>query len=210
MADAAEAKPGDLILVVAGDLSTSRRALSELRLELGGRLGLRDKNTFKPLWVLDFPLLEQDKDTGGWVATHHPFTSWKKEDEHYFETDPGKIRANAYDLVINGVELSSGSIRIHDRGKQEKMFSSIGLTEENYKKKFEFILNAFEYGCSSTRWNCVRIRPLLLYRDSNEDYIRDYIAFPKNNAGRDTMLDTPSTLADEQLTELGIKVEENK
>lgn len=209
-AEATEARPGDLILVVAGDKSTSRRALSELRLELGNRLGLRDKNVYKPLWVLDFPLLEQDKDTGGWVATHHPFTSWKKEDEHYFETAPGKIRANAYDLVINGVELSSGSIRIHDRGKQEKMFSSIGLTKENYEKKFAFILNAFEYGApphGGIAFGFDRFCSIVI---SNEDYIRDFIAFPKNNAGRDTMLDTPSTLSDEQLTELGIKVEENK
>ncbi len=206
-ADAAEAKPGDLILVVAGDLATSRRALSELRLELGARLGLRDKTKYKPIWVLDFPLLEADKDTGGWVATHHPFTSWKKEDEHYFETDPGKIRANAYDLVINGVELSSGSIRIHDRSKQEKMFSSIGLTKENYEKKFAFILNAFEYGAPPHGGIAFGFDRFCSICVSNEDYIRDFIAFPKNNAGRDTMIDTPSTLSDEQLIELALKVE---
>ncbi len=206
-ADAAEAKPGDLILVVAGDLTTSRRALSELRLELGNRLGLRDKNVYKPLWVLDFPLLEADKDTGGWVATHHPFTSWKKEDEHYFETDPGKIRANAYDLVINGVELSSGSIRIHDRSKQEKMFSTIGLSKENYEKKFAFILNAFEYGAPPHGGIAFGFDRFCSICVANEDYIREFIAFPKNNAGRDIMMDTPSTLSDEQLKELGLKVE---
>ena len=206
-ADACEAKPGDLILVVAGDLATSRRALSELRLELGNRLGLRDKKVYKPLWVLDFPLLEADKDTGGFVATHHPFTSWKKEDEHYFETDPGKIRANAYDLVINGVELSSGSIRIHDRSKQEKMFNAIGLTKENYEKKFAFILNAFEYGAPPHGGIAFGFDRFCSICVSNEDYIRDFIAFPKNNAGRDTMIDTPSTLSDEQLKELGLKVE---
>ncbi|HTB31715.1 MAG TPA: aspartate--tRNA ligase [Bacteroidia bacterium] len=209
-ADTAEAKPGDLILVVAGDLATSRRALSELRLELGGRLGLRDKKVYKPLWVLDFPLLEADKDTGGWVATHHPFTSWKKEDEHYFETDPGKIRANAYDLVINGVELSSGSIRIHDRAKQEKMFNAIGLTKENYEKKFAFILNAFEYGAPPHGGIAFGFDRFCSICVSNEDYIRDFIAFPKNNAGRDTMIDTPSTLSDEQLKELGLKIDITK
>ncbi len=209
-ADAAEAKPGDLILVVAGDKATSRRALSELRLEMGNRLALRDKNIYKPLWVLDFPLLEADKDTGGWVATHHPFTSWKAEDEHYFETDPGKIRANAYDLVINGVELSSGSIRIHDRAKQEKMFSTIGLSKEDFEKKFAFILNAFEYGApphGGIAFGFDRFCSIVI---SNEDYIREYIAFPKNNAGRDTMIDTPSTLSEEQLMELALKVEEKK
>jgi aspartyl-tRNA synthetase len=206
-ADATEAKPGDLILVVAGDLATSRRALSELRLEMGNRFGLRDKKMYKPLWVLDFPLLEADKDTGGYVATHHPFTSWKKEDEHYFDTNPGKIRANAYDLVINGVELSSGSIRIHDRSKQERMFNAIGLTKENYEKKFAFILNAFEYGAPPHGGIAFGFDRFCSICISNEDYIRDFIAFPKNNAGRDTMIDTPSTLSDEQLKELGLKVE---
>ena len=130
-AEAAEAKPGDLILVVAAVMPVARRALCELRLEMGTRLGLRDKKVYNPLWVLDFPLLEQDKETGRWMACHHPFTSWKKEDEHYFETDElGKIRANAYDLVINGVEIGGGSIRIHDRKKQEKMFNTIGLSKE--------------------------------------------------------------------------------
>jgi aspartyl-tRNA synthetase len=206
-ADATEAKPGDLILIVAGDTATSRRALSELRLELGARLGLRDKKAYKPLWVLDFPLLEADKE-GGWVATHHPFTSWKAEDEHYFGTpDMGKIRANAYDLVINGVELSSGSIRIHDRAKQEKMFNAIGLTKESYEKKFAFILNAFEYGAPPHGGIAFGFDRFCSIAIANEDYIRDFIAFPKNNAGRDTMIDTPSTLSDEQLKELALKVE---
>jgi aspartyl-tRNA synthetase len=206
--DATEAKPGDLLLVVAGEKSVSRRALSELRLEMGNRFGLRDKNVYKPLWVLDFPLLEPDKNIGGWVATHHPFTSWKKEDEHFFETDPGKIRANAYDLVINGVELSSGSIRIHDRNKQEKMFRTIGLSKEDYEKKFAFILNAFEYGAPPHGGIAFGFDRFCSIAISNEDYIRDFIAFPKNNAGRDTMIDTPSTISEEQLKELGIRVEE--
>ncbi len=205
-AEAAEAKPGDLLLVVSGDKATSRRALSELRLEMGNRLGLRDKNVYKPLWVLDFPLLEQDKETGRWVACHHPFTSWKKEDEHYFETAPGEIRANAYDLVINGVELSSGSVRIHDRGKQEKMFQAIGLSKEEWEKKFSFILNAFEYGAPPHGGIAFGFDRFCSICISNEDYIRDFIAFPKNNAGRDTMMDTPATINEEQLKELGIQV----
>ena len=209
-AEATEAKPGDLILVVSGATAIARRALCELRLELGNRLGLRSKDVFKPLWVLDFPLLEQDKETGKWVACHHPFTSWKKEDEQYFETAPGKIRANAYDFVLNGVELSSGSIRIHDKTKQEKMFNAIGLSREEFEKKFSFILNAFEYGApphGGIAFGFDRFCSMIV---SNQENIRDYIAFPKNNAGRDTMIDTPSTISEEQLKEVGIRIESDK
>ncbi len=206
-AEAAEAKAGDLILLVSGELTVARRALSELRLEMGDRLGLRNKDVYKPLWVLDFPLLEKDKDSGGWVACHHPFTSWKSEDEQYFETAPGKIRANAYDFVLNGVELSSGSIRIHDRKKQEKMFAAIGLTKEETETKFSFILNAFEYGApphGGVAFGFDRFCSMIV---SGQENIRDFIAFPKNNAGRDTMIDTPSSISDAQLKELGIGIE---
>jgi len=206
-AEAAEAKAGDLILVVSGDTAIARRALCELRLELGTRLGLRDKKVYAPLWVLDFPLLEQDKETGRWMACHHPFTSWKNEDEHYFDTDPAKIKANAYDLVINGVEIGGGSIRIHDRKKQEKMFAAIGMSKEQYEKQFAFILNAFEYGAPPHGGIALGLDRLSSMTIANEEYIREYIAFPKNNAGRDMMMDSPSTISEEQLKELGIKVD---
>ncbi|HTB05324.1 MAG TPA: aspartate--tRNA ligase [Bacteroidia bacterium] len=206
-ADAAEAKPGDLILVVSGQWSVVRRALCELRLELGNRLGLRDKNVYNPLWVLDFPLLEQDTETGRWMACHHPFTSWKKEDEQYLNGDLGKIRANAYDLVINGVEIGGGSIRIHDRQKQEKMFQLIGLTKEEAEQKFAFILNAFEYGAPPHGGIALGLDRFSSMTISNEENIRDYIAFPKNNAGRDMMMDSPSMVDEKQLKELGIKID---
>jgi aspartyl-tRNA synthetase len=206
-ADAAEAKPGDLILVVSGQWSVVRRALCELRLELGNRLGLRDKNVYNPLWVLDFPLLEQDTETGRWMACHHPFTSWKKEDEQYLNGDLGKIRANAYDLVINGVEIGGGSIRIHDRQKQEKMFQLIGLTKEEAEQKFAFILNAFEYGAPPHGGIALGLDRFSSMTISNEENIRDFIAFPKNNAGRDMMMDSPSLVDEKQLKELGIKID---
>jgi aspartyl-tRNA synthetase len=206
-ADAAEAKPGDLILVVSGQWSVVRRALCELRLELGNRLGLRNKDTYNPLWVLDFPLLEQDTETGRWMACHHPFTSWKKEDEQYLNGDLGKIRANAYDLVINGVEIGGGSIRIHDRQKQEKMFQLIGLTKEEAEQKFAFILNAFEYGAPPHGGIALGLDRFSSMTISNEENIRDYIAFPKNNAGRDMMMDSPSMVDEKQLKELGIKID---
>ncbi len=206
-AEATESKPGDLILLISGELFVARRALSELRLEMGSRLGLRNKDVYKPLWVLDFPLLERDKETGGWMACHHPFTSWKVEDERFFETAPGQIRANAYDFVLNGVELSSGSIRIHDRKKQEKMFKAIGLSKEEAEQKFSFILNAFEYGApphGGIAFGFDRFCSMIV---SNQENIRDFIAFPKNNAGRDTMIDTPDGISDLQLKELGIRLE---
>jgi aspartyl-tRNA synthetase len=209
-AEAAEAKAGDLILVVSGETAIARRALCELRLELGTRLGLRDKKAYAPLWVVDFPLLEQDKETGRWMACHHPFTSWKKEDEHFFDTDLSKIHANAYDLVINGVEIGGGSIRIHDRQKQEKMFSTIGMSKEQYEKQFAFILNAFEYGAPPHGGIALGLDRLSSMTIANEEYIRDFIAFPKNNAGRDVMMDSPSTISEEQLKELGIKLDIKK
>ena len=207
-ADAAEAKPGDLILVVSGPLSVTRRALCELRLEMGTRLGLRGKNVYKPLWVLDFPLVEKDVENGTWTACHHPFTSWKKEDEQYFETgELAKIRANAYDLVINGVEIGGGSIRIHDRKNQEKMFKTIGLTQEEAEKKFAFILNAFEYGAPPHGGLAFGLDRFSSMTIANEESIREFIAFPKNNNGRDMMMDSPSTIDEKQLKELGIKLD---
>jgi len=206
-AEAAEAKPGDLILVVSGSPSISRRALCELRLELGTRLGLRDKNKYNPLWVVDFPLLEQDTETGRWMPCHHPFTSWKKEDEHYFETDKSKIRANAYDLVINGVEIGGGSIRIHDRAKQEKMFTTIGMSKQEAEQKFAFILNAFEYGAPPHGGLAFGLDRFCSMTIANEENIREFIAFPKNNAGRDMMMESPSQVSEEQLKELGIKLD---
>lgn len=207
-AEAAEAKAGDLILVVSGEPAIARRALCELRLELGTRLGLRDKKVYAPLWVVDFPLLEQDKETGRWVACHHPFTSWKKETEQYFDTDPAKIKANAYDLVINGVEIGGGSIRIHDRQRQEKMFRAIGMSKEQYEKQFAFILNAFEYGAPPHGGIALGLDRLSSMTISNEESIREFIAFPKNNMGRDMMMDSPSIISEEQLKELGIKLED--
>ncbi len=207
-ADAAEAKPGDLILVVSGSAAVTRRALCELRLEMGIRLGLRSKSDYKPLWVVDFPLLEEDKEAGRWNACHHPFTSWKKEDEHFFETgELGKIRANAYDLVINGVEIGGGSIRIHDRKNQEKMFNTLGLSKEEIELKFAFILNAFEYGAPPHGGLAFGLDRFSSMTIANEESIRDFIAFPKNNAGRDMMMDSPSIIDAAQLKELGIRVE---
>ncbi|MCI5057325.1 MAG: aspartate--tRNA ligase, partial [Flavobacteriales bacterium] len=202
-----DAKPGDLILVLAGDDASTRKALNELRLEMGTRLNLRDPNTFAPLWVIDFPLVEYDADSGRWHAMHHPFTSPKPEDVDKMESDPGAIRANAYDLVINGVELGGGSIRIHDRAIQEKMFKLLGFTKEEAEEQFGFLMNAFEYGAPPhggiafgfDRWVAIF---------GGSDSIRDYIAFPKNNSGRDVMIDAPSRIDNAQLDELGIGVNE--
>ncbi len=203
------AKPGDLILVLAGERELTLKALSELRLEMGNRLGLRDANTFKPLWVVDFPLLEWDDETKRFHAMHHPFTSPYKEDLELFRTDPGEVRAQAYDLVINGVEIGGGSIRIHDEGMQKQMFDNLGFTEEEARKQFGFLMSAFRYGAPPhggiafgfDRW-------VALF--AGIDSIRDVIAFPKNNAGRDVMIDTPSTIAEAQLEELSLKVSKQK
>lgn len=197
------ANPGDLLLVLSGDKEKTRSALSELRLKLGTDLGLRDKNTYNVLWVLDFPLLEWDQDTKRFYAMHHPFTSPKVEDIDKLETDPSSVRANAYDMVINGVEIGGGSIRIHDKTVQQRMFKVLGFTEEEAAKQFGFLMNAFEYGAPPHGGIAFGFDRLCALFGGSES-IRDYIAFPKNNSGRDVMIDSPSTISKEQLDELGI------
>ncbi|MDF1574972.1 MAG: aspartate--tRNA ligase [Bacteroidales bacterium] len=200
------ARPGDLILVLAGEQELTLKALSELRLEMGERLGLRDPNIFRPLWVVDFPLLEWDEETKRFHAMHHPFTSPYEEDLELFRTDPGKVRAKAYDLVINGVEIGGGSIRIHDEEMQKLMFDKLGFTGEEARKQFGFLMSAFRYGAPPhggiafgfDRW-------VALF--AGIESIRDVIAFPKNNAGRDMMIDTPSAISEDQLKELFLKVD---
>lgn len=200
-----EAKPGDLILILSGSTSGTRKALSELRLEMGNRLGLRSKEVYKPLWVLDFPLLEWDEDEKRWNAMHHPFTSWRTEDDAFMNTDPGKVKANAYDLVINGVEIGGGSIRIHNRDNQMRMFKALGLTKEDAEYKFGFILNAFEYGAPPHGGIAFGFDRFCSMTIANQENIRDFIAFPKNNMGRDMMLDAPSEIDEKQKKELGLK-----
>ena len=204
-ADACGATPGDLILVLSGDEKSTRKQLSELRLKMGEELGLRDRTVFVPLWVVDFPLLEWDEESQRFHAMHHPFTSPKREDIPLLESDPGAVRANAYDLVINGVEVGGGSIRIHDRATQQLMFTHLGFTEEEAQKQFGFLLEAFEYGApphGGIAFGFDRLCAIF----GGSDSIRDYIAFPKNNSGRDVMIDSPSTLAEAQLEELSIRV----
>ncbi len=204
-----DAEKGDLLLIISGDENQSRSALNELRLHLGSELGLRKKNTFAPLWVTDFPLLEWDEETERFHAMHHPFTSAKEEDKKLLATEPGKVRANAYDMVINGVEIGGGSIRIHNRAEQEKMLSLLGFSEEEAKAQFGFLMDAFEYGTPPHGGIALGFdRMCALFGGS--DSIRDYIAFPKNNAGRDVMIDAPSQIDDEQLKELGIALKANK
>ena len=198
-----EAVPGDLMLVLSGDIDHTRKALSELRLHLGDLLELRDKDTFAPLWVVDFPLLEWDEETQRYHAMHHPFTSPMAEDIPLLDTDPGKVRANAYDMVVNGVELGGGSIRIHNRDTQQSMFRHLGFSEAEAKSQFGFLMEAFEYGApphGGIAFGFDRLCALF----GGSDSIRDFIAFPKNNAGRDVMIDSPSVIAKEQLDELGI------
>lgn len=200
-----DASPGDLILILAGETNSTRKQLNELRLFMGERLGLRDRNNYAVLWVLDFPLLEWDEETKRFHAMHHPFTSALPEDLAMLDTDPGRVRANAYDLVINGTEIGGGSIRIHDRPTQEKMLGKLGFTTEEAKKQFGFLMEAFEFGApphGGIAFGFDRLCALF----GGVDSIRDFIAFPKNNAGRDTMIDTPSTISKEQLDELGIKL----
>jgi aspartyl-tRNA synthetase len=202
--DALSTQPGDLVLVLAGLTDKVRKQMNELRLEIGGRLGLRDKNTFAPLWVLDFPLLEWDEETERYHAMHHPFTSPKPEDIKLLETDPGAVRANAYDMVINGIEVGGGSIRIHDRELQSLMFKHLGFSPEEAQKQFGFLMDAFEFGApphGGLALGFDRLCSIFAGLDS----IRDVIAFPKNNSGRDVMIDSPSTIADSQLNELKIK-----
>jgi len=209
IAEAMGAKPGDLILILAGGSKKTLSALCELRLEMGTRLGLRSKDIFVPLWVVDFPLLEWDEDSKRFFAMHHPFTSPNPEDIALFDSDPGAIRANAYDLVINGVEIGGGSIRIFDKSLQQKMFETLGFTSEEAEKQFGFLLNAFKYGApphGGIAFGFDRLCSLF----GGSDSIRDYIAFPKNNAGRDVMIDSPSTIRQEQLDELNIDIKAKK
>ncbi len=203
-AAAFEAEPGDIMFVLAGQTDKVRKQLNELRLEMGTRLGLRDKNTFAPLWVLDFPLLEWDEESGRYHAMHHPFTSPKPEDIALLDTAPGEVRANAYDLVLNGSEIGGGSIRIHDRTLQALMFKHLGFSPEEAQKQFGFLMDAFEYGApphGGLALGFDRLCSIFAGLDS----IRDVIAFPKNNSGRDVMIDTPSTIAETQMNELKIK-----
>ena len=204
---ALDSKPGDLILIMAGAKDKVRKQLSELRLEMGNRLGLRDKNVFSPLWVLDFPLLEWDEETQRYHAMHHPFTSPKPDDIAMLDTNPGEVRANAYDMVINGTEIGGGSIRIHDRSLQSLMFKHLGFSVDEAQKQFGFLLDAFEYGApphGGIAFGFDRLVSIFAGLDS----IRDVIAFPKNNSGRDVMIDSPSTIAEEQLKELKIRTTE--
>jgi aspartyl-tRNA synthetase len=204
-AETFNAKPGDLLLILAGESNATRKQLSELRLHVGEQLGLRDKSKFSALWVLDFPLLEWDEESKRYHAMHHPFTSPKREDIHLLESDPGKVRANAYDMVLNGTEIGGGSIRIHDRPTQQMMFTHLGFSEAEAKKQFGFLMEAFEFGApphGGIAFGFDRLCSLF----GGSDSIRDFIAFPKNNAGRDVMIDTPSTISEEQLKELGIKI----
>ncbi|WP_299202937.1 aspartate--tRNA ligase [Brumimicrobium sp.] len=205
-ADLTGAKPGDLMLVLSGETNATRSQMNDLRLHMGDELGLRNPNEFKPLWVIDFPLLEWDEDSNRYHAMHHPFTSPKTEDIALLATDPGKVRANAYDLAMNGVELGGGSIRIHDKTLQAKMFEHLGFTDEEAKKQFGFLMDAFEFGAPPHGGIAFGLDRLVATMGGS-DSIRDYIAFPKNNAGRDVMIDAPATIDDAQLEELALKVE---
>jgi aspartyl-tRNA synthetase len=199
------AQPGDLMLILAGETNATRKQLNELRLLMGEKLGLRDKQKFSALWVLDFPLLEWSEETKRYHAMHHPFTSPKPEDMHLLDSDPGKVRANAYDMVINGTEVGGGSIRIHDRPTQQMMFTKLGFSDEEARKQFGFLMEAFEFGApphGGIAFGFDRLCSIF----GGADSIRDFIAFPKNNAGRDVMIDSPSTIAQEQLDELGLNV----
>ncbi|HET7178924.1 MAG TPA: amino acid--tRNA ligase-related protein, partial [Chryseosolibacter sp.] len=198
-----KAEPGDLILLLAGGVDATRKQLNELRLLMGERLGLRDRNKFSALWVTDFPLLEWDDETKRFHAMHHPFTSPKPEDVSLLDSEPGRVRANAYDMVINGTEVGGGSIRIHDRAMQQRMFAKLGFTDEEARKQFGFLMEAFEYGApphGGIAFGFDRLCSIF----GGADSIRDFIAFPKNNAGRDVMIDSPSTISQEQLKELGL------
>jgi aspartyl-tRNA synthetase len=202
---AAKAKPGDLLFLLCGELEKTRKQLGELRLYLADLLGLRNPSVFKPVWVTDFPLLEWDEDNKRFHAMHHPFTSPKPEDMDLIDTDPGKVRANAYDLAMNGVELGGGSIRIHDRELQSRMFDLLGFSKEEAQAQFGFLMTAFEYGAPPHGGLAFGLDRLVATLGGSES-IRDYIAFPKNNSGKDTMIDAPSPISAEQLKELGVKL----
>lgn len=204
-AEISGAKAGDLILVMSGETNKTRTQLSALRMHLATELGLRDPNVFAPLWVLDFPLLEWDEETNRFHAMHHPFTSPKPEDIELLETNPGAVRANAYDLVLNGNEIGGGSIRIHDKATQAKMFDYLGFTPEEAKEQFGFLMNAFEFGAPPHGGVAFGFDRLVAILDGKET-IRDYIAFPKNNNGRDVMIDAPAKLDEAQLKELHLQV----
>ena len=202
-AEATGAKKGDIIFVLSGPANKTRAQLSALRMELGNRLGLRKSDEFAPLWVVDFPLLEWDEDSERYHAMHHPFTSPKPEDMHLLETDPGKVRANAYDMVLNGNEIGGGSIRIHDKATQARMFKLLGFTDEQAKAQFGFLMDAFQYGApphGGLAFGLDRLVAIL----GGQETIRDFIAFPKNNSGRDVMIDAPATIDQAQLDELSI------
>ena len=204
-AEVTGAKPGDLVCVLSGDTAKVRAQLSALRMELAERLGLRKPDEFAPLWVVDFPLLEWDEETERFHAMHHPFTSPKPEDMPLLDTNPAKVRANAYDLVLNGNEIGGGSIRIHDKATQALMFDHLGFTPEEAKAQFGFLMNAFEYGApphGGIAFGLDRLVAIL----GGQETIRDFIAFPKNNAGRDVMIDAPALIDDAQLTELSLKL----
>jgi aspartyl-tRNA synthetase len=205
-AEAMDAEANDLLLVMAGQTDKVRKQLSALRLHVAAQQGLMDANVYAPLWVVDFPLLEWDEESGRFHAMHHPFTSSKPEDIALLNTDPGKVRANAYDLVINGVEIGGGSIRIHDRTQQARMFELLGFSDEEAKNQFGFLMNAFEFGApphGGIAFGFDRFTSLM----GGQNDIRDFIAFPKNNAGRDVMIDSPSVIATEQLRELHIALD---
>lgn len=202
-------KKGDLLLVLTGVKKKMQSALGDLRLEMGNRLNLRPRDVFAPLWVIDFPLFEWDEETKRFYAMHHPFTSPKLEDIHLFESDPRKVRANAYDFVVNGVEIGGGSIRIHDSELQRLMFKQLGFTEVEAENQFGFIINAFRYGApphGGIAFGFDRFCSIF----GGSDSIRDFIAFPKNNAGRDLMADSPAPISEAQLKELAIKLELNR
>lgn len=200
------AQPGDMIFVLSGPANKTRGQLSALRMELATRLGLRKPTEFAPLWVIDFPLLEFDEESGRYHAMHHPFTSPKPEDMHLLETDPGKVRANAYDMVLNGNEIGGGSIRIHDKATQQLMFKYLGFTEDEAKAQFGFLMDAFQFGApphGGLAFGLDRLVAIL----GGQETIRDFIAFPKNNSGRDVMIDAPSAIDESQLKELHIKID---
>jgi aspartyl-tRNA synthetase len=199
------AKAGDMIFVLSGPADKTRAQLSALRMELATRLGLRNSAEFAPLWVIDFPLLEFDEESGRYHAMHHPFTSPKPEDMHLLETNPGKVRANAYDMVLNGNEIGGGSIRIHDKATQQLMFKYLGFTEDEAKAQFGFLMDAFQFGApphGGLAFGLDRLVAIL----GGQETIRDFIAFPKNNSGRDVMIDAPSNIDESQLKELHIKL----
>jgi len=203
-AEKCQSKPGDLILIMAGNADKTRTQLSALRMELATRLGLRNPGEFAPLWVVDFPLLEFDEVSGRYHAMHHPFTSPKPEDMHLLETNPKAVRANAYDMVLNGNEIGGGSIRIHDKATQQLMFKYLGFTEDEAKNQFGFLMDAFQFGApphGGLAFGLDRLVAIL----GGQETIRDFIAFPKNNSGRDVMIDAPSTIDVKQLEELSIK-----